>query len=132
MHMSPAYTTYETRQGPFELLVSLDHQSIASSKVYIDDGQSLTPIFAWLEFEVDQNHLRGQKSNHGHHQLFMIDQLLERITLVGGDQIHEHDNVVNFKLNQKSIQGKVSSGSHAWVLDGLSLDINQSWDLSWS
>ena len=45
LHAEPRYTTYETREGPYELLVSLssDESGSAFGWVYIDDGESWPP-----------------------------------------------------------------------------------------
>jgi alpha-glucosidase len=39
----PKYTTKETRQTPYSLLVALDDRGEASGSLYLDDGESLVP-----------------------------------------------------------------------------------------
>ncbi|KAG9311239.1 glycoside hydrolase family 31 protein [Chiua virens] len=43
LHQEPAYTIYETRQGPYSLLVSLNKAGTASGNAYVDDGESYPP-----------------------------------------------------------------------------------------
>ena len=43
LHAKPGYTTTETREGPYELLVSLDKQGRAFGTAYVDDGESVPP-----------------------------------------------------------------------------------------
>lgn len=43
LHASPGYTTTETREGPYELLVVLDDAGHAFGTAYIDDGISDPP-----------------------------------------------------------------------------------------
>ncbi|CAG8480957.1 7019_t:CDS:2 [Paraglomus brasilianum] len=40
----PAYTTTESREQPFELIVALDETGHASGEAYLDDGVSLEPV----------------------------------------------------------------------------------------
>jgi len=39
----PGYTTTETRQNPWAILVALDYDGRASGDLYLDDGESLVP-----------------------------------------------------------------------------------------
>ena len=39
----PGYTTTETKNGPYSLLVALDDKGAAEGPVYLDDGVSLAP-----------------------------------------------------------------------------------------
>jgi alpha-glucosidase len=43
LHAKPAYTTKESRDGPYSLLVSLTKDSHAFGTAYIDDGESFPP-----------------------------------------------------------------------------------------
>ena len=43
LHQEPAYTIYETREGPYSLLVSLNTAGTASGNAYVDDGESYPP-----------------------------------------------------------------------------------------
>lgn len=135
MHLLPAYTTHETQQGPFELLISLDRLGFANAKVYMDDGHSISPIFVWLHLQVKHNKLtiQTQIPNKESSSVFKILQPLQRITLVGLD--FNQPVITNhvFKINQKPVDGHISQfNHHAWVLDGLKLDLNKRWDLAWS
>lgn len=39
----PGYTTYESRQNPWGLLVALSAQGSATGSLYVDDGESISP-----------------------------------------------------------------------------------------
>ena len=43
LHQEPGYTTYETREGPYALLVSLNVAGTAFGTAYVDDGISFPP-----------------------------------------------------------------------------------------
>ncbi|EPX71699.1 alpha-glucosidase Agl1 [Schizosaccharomyces octosporus yFS286] len=54
----PAYTTEETRENPFNLLVALDKQGTARGSLYADDGVSVTPnATLWVDFSAKSNEL---------------------------------------------------------------------------
>ncbi|TFK70865.1 hypothetical protein BDN72DRAFT_896086 [Pluteus cervinus] len=79
LHAQPAYTTTETRQGPFSLLVSLDAQARASGHAYLDDGESYPPgPSRTLAFQSEPGVVKitGNGSFH-------VDQKLAQITVLG-------------------------------------------------
>lgn len=128
MHLVPAYTTYETQKGPFELLVTLDRQETATAKIYVDDGHSYTPESAWLDFEAGNRSLTGRKRKE-----FKINQRLERITLVGVKRSEEGDKSQRFfKLNGRPINPSESKNGTILVFDELELDLNTYWNLTWN
>ncbi|KAJ8094842.1 hypothetical protein PM082_010054 [Marasmius tenuissimus] len=83
MHAKPTYTTEETRQGPFSLLVSLVSNGGAFGSYYLDDGISNPPgASATLSFVASDNQLQIRADGE-----FNIGQPLEEITILG---VSEH------------------------------------------
>ncbi|KAL0579089.1 hypothetical protein V5O48_002931 [Marasmius crinis-equi] len=79
MHANPAYTTEETRQGPFSLLVSLATSGEAFGSFYLDDGISDPPgANTTLSFFASGNQLQIHSEGG-----FNIEQLLQEIAVVG-------------------------------------------------
>ena len=79
LHSEPAYTVEETRQGPFELLVSLSSDGAAFGTAYLDDGLSSPPgPSSNLIFHAADGHLTIKPSGK-----FRITQKLDRITILG-------------------------------------------------
>ncbi|KAF8634099.1 hypothetical protein AX15_001067 [Amanita polypyramis BW_CC] len=79
MHGRPAYTIYETRQGPFALLVSQDSNGHAFGTAYLDDGESYPPgPNRELTIMVSSNaiHINSLGSYH-------VDQQLDDVTVLG-------------------------------------------------
>lgn len=75
----PAYTTVETRAGPYSLLVSQAQDGYAFGTAYIDDGESIPPTPSrTLEFRVSKGQLKivGQGD-------FEVEQALDSVTILG-------------------------------------------------
>jgi len=125
LHSKPAYTTFETRQGPFSLLISQAADGSAFGSAYIDDGESIPPTpNATLTFQATKDsviiHSKGS---------FHIEQKLDTLTILG----------ISSKPNGVSVGGK-SVKSDNWtfaaaqqklVLGDLTLDLNQDSTISW-
>ncbi|KAG9308425.1 glycoside hydrolase family 31 protein [Chiua virens] len=79
LHKEPAYTIYETRQGPYSLLVSLNKQGTALGNAYIDDGESYPPgANRTLNFFASSGELEIQSKGE-----YTIVQKLETISILG-------------------------------------------------
>lgn len=78
MHANPAYTTTETRAGPFALLVSLESTE-AFGTAYLDDGVTNPPSESRLvTFAATAQQL--QITSNGN---FTVEQNLEQVTVLG-------------------------------------------------
>ncbi|KAK7031219.1 hypothetical protein VNI00_013635 [Paramarasmius palmivorus] len=79
LHAKPAYTTEETRQGPFSLLVSLSQSGEAFGSSYLDDGVSNPPgPNTTVSFSVAGNMLLLNPVGE-----FPVEQKLEEIVILG-------------------------------------------------
>ncbi|WBW71383.1 maltose alpha-glucosidase Agl1 [Schizosaccharomyces osmophilus] len=91
----PAYTTEETRENPFNLLVALDKQGTAYGNVYADDGVSLTPnATLWVDFSAESNKLSSASFG-----TYNVHVPLANVTILGVSsspkQIQFNNNSVN-------------------------------------
>ncbi|KIJ28877.1 glycoside hydrolase family 31 protein [Sphaerobolus stellatus SS14] len=86
LHAQPAYTIEETRAGPFEILVSLDHTGAAWGDAYLDDGISFPPGPNARLILTSTPAAKGAKGGSVHitkSGAFKIAQGLERVTVLG-------------------------------------------------
>ncbi|KAG5651452.1 hypothetical protein H0H81_008610 [Sphagnurus paluster] len=122
LHAKPGYTTAESRQGPFSLLVSQDSNGLASGSAYIDDGISYPPgPSRTLTFEI-----KNGKALIAGHGLFHIQQRLSDITLLGVAK----PTIVSH--NGKKIEGwKYLSGQQKLLVRDLNIDLNGPFTLEW-
>ncbi|KAF9067849.1 glycosyl hydrolases family 31-domain-containing protein [Rhodocollybia butyracea] len=92
LHAEPGYTTTETRNGPFALLVSLDSSQNAFGSAYIDDGITNPPVESrTLTFVAKPNRLEINSNGN-----FTVAQKLQQITILG----------VTEKPSEVSVAGK--------------------------
>ncbi|KAF5391185.1 hypothetical protein D9757_003120 [Collybiopsis confluens] len=118
MHAKPAYTTTESRAGPFSLLVSLESHSNAFGTAYLDDGLSNPPAESRnVIFSATANELKISSCGN-----FIVGQKLEALTILG----------VTNKPSKVSAGGKNLQSSN-WgylpdvqelVISGVSVDLN--------
>ncbi|KAG2343401.1 glycoside hydrolase family 31 protein [Suillus weaverae] len=79
LHQEPGYTIYETREGPYSLLVSLNAAGTAFGTAYVDDGISFPPgPSRSLTFEAAEGTLKIASKGE-----YAILQKLETITVLG-------------------------------------------------
>ncbi|KAG1730127.1 glycosyl hydrolases family 31-domain-containing protein [Suillus paluster] len=79
LHQEPGYTIYETREGPYALLVSLNAAGTAFGNAYVDDGISFPPgPSRSLTFQVAEGTLEIESKGE-----YAIQQQLETITVLG-------------------------------------------------
>ena len=123
MHARPAYTIYETRQGPFALLVSQDTKNHAFGTAYLDDGESyppgpsreLTITSAAGEVRIE---VRGT---------FYVEQKLDEVTVLGVSTRPR-----SLWVNGKGVKSwDYSAQQYKLVARGLGVDLNQLALLKW-
>lgn len=123
MHQEPAYTIYETREGPYSLLVSLNEAGTAWGDAYIDDGESYPPgPNCTLNFFASEGKLDIQNKGE-----YSIGQKLETITVLGIQQ------PTTVALNGEKIEGWTYDGANEeLIVPSLSVDLNAAQTkLSW-
>jgi alpha-glucosidase len=125
LHQNPAYTIFETRQGPYSLLVSLNKAGQASGDAFVDDGESYPPgPSRRLRFEASKGEVKIASVNG----TFAIAQKLDTITVLG----------VGSKPKKVSFGGKTvgnwtyGAATEELVASGLGGDLNKGGVLSWS
>ena len=123
LHQEPAYTIYETRQGPYELLVSLSAAGGAFGTAYVDDGESYPPGDSrTLKFVASPGQVQIQSEGE-----YSIEQKLETITVLGVAQ----------KPSKVSIQGQTVANftylaaTEELVLENLGLGLNEWTTVNW-
>ncbi|KAG9311232.1 glycoside hydrolase family 31 protein [Chiua virens] len=124
LHQQPAYTIYETRQGPYSLLASLNAVGTASGNAYVDDGESYPPgPNRTLNFYASNGELEIQSQGD-----YVIDQKIETITVLGVAQ--QPTTVI---LDSEEIQGwTYEAVKEELVISDLSLELNDAQTtLSW-
>ena len=123
MHAKPAYTIYETRKGPFALLVSQDSRNRAFGTAYLDDGDSYPPgPNRELTIMASAGEVRIKSRGSFH-----VDQGLDEATVLG----------IPARPRSVSVNG---NGVRSWeyfarqnklVVRGLGVDLNQLVVLRW-
>lgn len=125
LHSKPAYTTEETRQGPYSLLVSQTSQGLAHGTAYIDDGITYPPgpsrVLSFVSTKQGVS-ITGEGA-------LQVGPKLEDITVLG----------VGSKPTSVWVNGRHAS-TDMWtyvprqeklVALGLNASLNQAWLLSW-
>ncbi|KAH7923368.1 glycoside hydrolase family 31 protein [Leucogyrophana mollusca] len=122
LHQEPAYTIYETRQGPYSLLVSLSASGDAFGTAYVDDGISYPPgPSRSLTFQAGRGTLKIQSEG-----AYQIEQKLETVTVLGIQ-----------KPTQVTLGGQVISGwsyrgaQEELILSNVTIDLNGCSTLEW-
>ncbi|KAF5391079.1 hypothetical protein D9757_003119 [Collybiopsis confluens] len=118
MHAQPAYTTTETRGGPFSLLVSLESHSNAFGTAYLDDGLSNPPAESrTVTFSSTANELKI--SSRG---TFTVDQKLEELTILGVSKKPSKVSVGGKNLQKSSWE--YGTDVQELAISGVSVDLN--------
>ena len=123
LHQEPAYTIYETREGPYSLLVSLNAAGTALGDAYVDDGDSDPPgPNRILNFSAGECSLVIESKGE-----YWIDPKLETITLLGVQQ------PTTVMLNSETIEGWTYDGANEeLIVSNVCIDLNDAWTkLSW-
>lgn len=123
MHQEPAYTIYETREGPYSLLVSLNKAGTAWGNAYVDDGESYPPgANRTLNFFASDGELDIESRGE-----YSIRQKLETITILGVQQ------PMAVTLNNETIEGwTYNDANEELIVSNLSTELNAAQTrLSW-
>ncbi|CAH7689820.1 glycosyl hydrolases family 31-domain-containing protein [Phakopsora pachyrhizi] len=119
-HSQPGYTTFETRNSPYDIVVSPNIVKRVETEFYVDDGITPQANFAHLKIKLFV-------------APFHISQPLSKITILGNTTIYEaklNGNPVNQTIKQ--IYGPISKTIVAWEIDELMIDLNLDWKFEWS
>ena len=123
MHARPAYTIYETRQGPFSLLVSQDNENHAFGTAYLDDGESYPPGQS-RELTITSTAGEVRIETRG---TFHVEQRLDEVTVLG---VSTRPRSVS--MNGKGVQNwDYSLRQYKLVARGLEIDLNHLALLRW-
>ena len=123
MHARPAYTIYETRQGPFALLVSQDTKNHAFGTAYLDDGESYPPGTS-RELTITSTVGEVRIKTRG---TFHVEQHLDEVTVLGVSTLPR-----SVWVNGKGVQSwDYSPRQYKLIVRGLGVDLNQLALLRW-
>jgi len=124
LHAEPGYTTTETREGPYALLVSQASDGYASGWSYIDDGESYPPTHSTtltITASAGQILVTGTGS-------YDVQQQLTNVTVLGATPSPSWLSVQGHNINSgweyDSSVGKLSMGD-------LALDLNSDITITW-
>ncbi|KAH7890254.1 glycoside hydrolase family 31 protein [Phlebopus sp. FC_14] len=125
LYLEPGYTTYETRQGPFSLLVSLSKAGTAFGDAYIDDGISDPPgPNRTLTFQASNGMLEIKSTGE-----YAVQQKLERIMVLGVQGRPEEVTLEGGKV----VEGwTYDAGNEELVVANVSVELNGETKLSWA
>lgn len=124
LHSQPAYTTYETRQGPFSLLVSQAADGYATGSAYLDDGESLPPTpSTTVDFVASTGRLEIRSKGSFH-----VNQTVESITILGA--LEPTKGV--FVGQREAKNWTYAGGLEELVVSQLAISLNADTVLSWS
>lgn len=125
LHSTPSYTTEETRNKPYSLLVSLSAATnSASGSAIIDDGISLSKASLDVAFTASKGQVKGSVSNSS----YRSEQPLSAVTVLG----------VAAKPGQVKVGGRAvtgwtyESGLQRLNVTGLTLALHQAWQITWA
>ncbi|KAF8344954.1 glycoside hydrolase family 31 protein [Amanita rubescens] len=123
MHARPAYTIYETLQGPFALLVSQDTKNHAFGAAYLDDGESYPPGPS-RELTITSTAGEVRIEARG---AFHVEQQLDEVTVLGVSARPR-----SLWVNGKGVQSwDYSAQKYKLVARGLGADLNRLVLLRW-
>jgi len=128
----PSYTTYESRQNPFSLIVPFESSTgTANGTLYIDDGDSLHVLesgsYTAIEYRASLNAKGGSLSssftNNGYSQI--NEQILDTIYLLGVECCAS-----SVTVNGKSVTFAYVNGN--LQLDNLNFSLGQNLFVVWN
>ncbi|KAF9067846.1 glycosyl hydrolases family 31-domain-containing protein [Rhodocollybia butyracea] len=128
LHAEPGYTTAETRNGPFALLVSLDSNQNAFGSAYLDDGMTNPPAESRiLTFVVDGNRKQVEIKSDGE---FVVSQKLQRITILG--VVQEPREVFVGMASVDTSSWEFNLEVQELVVSDVSIDLNGAQIVTWA
>ncbi|KIL65252.1 glycoside hydrolase family 31 protein [Amanita muscaria Koide BX008] len=123
LYAKPAYTIYETQQGPFALVVTQASDGSSFGTAYLDDGESYPPGPSrelTITASVGEVSIKGEGT-------FQIEQNLEEATILGVSTPPE-----SVSLNGKAVGGwEYFEQQKRLVVSGLATDLNSPVLLQW-
>lgn len=117
----PSYTTTESREGDWGLIVALDKDSKASGDLYVDDGESIKSKSTRIDFSVESGCLKASSKGD-----YPIEQPLTKITILG---VSDEPNHVT--LNNDKVDSKFDSKSNTLEISFKSSDWSKGFKLNW-
>lgn len=125
LHSTPSYTTEETRNKPYALLVALSEATgTATGTAIIDDGISLSTSSLDVAFTASKSSLKGSVSTSSYNP----KQPLSNITVLG---ISSKPNAI--KLGGKDIKvWTYESRLQRLNVTGLDILLHQPWQITWA
>jgi len=125
-YSKPAYTTYETAQSPYRLIVSLDDNGEAAGEVYYDDGET-----QWTKnapgstsvFYVSKGKLSAEITSGK----YKFAQKLSEVVILGVPSKPSHALV-----GDDSVDISYSAMTKSLNVTSLSIDLNHPFTLSWA
>lgn len=119
----PSYTTTESRQNPYGVVVALDKNGAASGSVYLDDGVSNTPNATSTVKYVAMNGTLSATRNG----TYNVMPSLANVTVLG-----VASNVSMVTFNGKSVQSYTYNATNGELaITGLNATMNGNWNLKW-
>lgn len=124
LHAEPAYTTYETRQGPFSLLVSQAADGYAMGSAYLDDGESVPPTpSTTVDFVASEGGLEIKSKGNYH-----VNQTVESVTVLGAKRPTK-----GVLVGGKTVTNwNYTDGLEELVISGLEVSLNEDSTVTWS
>jgi alpha-glucosidase len=127
----PGYTTTESRNNPWGLIVALGEAGDAYGSLYIDDGESLEPLETLnIEFSAQNGTLRAEVKGN-----YVDNNALGNVTVMGvfagvGSVRFNNQTIDNDKVQYSQETGVlVMMGLNDLTIEGT---WKNSWTLSWS
>ncbi|TFK48006.1 hypothetical protein OE88DRAFT_1665015 [Heliocybe sulcata] len=125
LHAEPAYTIEETRQGPYELLISVATDGSAFGTAYIDDGVSSPPgPNTTVTFSVSSGKLDIKSEG-----AYEVGSKVTNVTVLG---VQEPKEVTVQGQSVASEQWQYTAGLERLVVNGLSLSLNEAAVVTWN
>ncbi|KAL5495907.1 hypothetical protein ACEPAI_1371 [Sanghuangporus weigelae] len=132
LHSQPAYTTTETRAGPFGLLVTLPSSENASAfgSAYIDDGVSFPPgPNTTLVFQASPGRLTSEPATGS---AFNITSKLAQVTVLGVPKQPSNVTLQGTSLANESWTFDASKGELVIAGDSVEVDLNGRVSFEWA
>lgn len=122
-HAEPKYTTEESAEGPYGLLVNLNDEGKAEGDFYLDDGHTMDADYTDLSVSVASGALKSSASGK-----YDIPQKLASVLLLGVES--KPDSV---KLDGDAVKAFKYDGSKQMLNVTLSgADLNKEFSLTWA
>ncbi|RPD82758.1 hypothetical protein L226DRAFT_450295 [Lentinus tigrinus ALCF2SS1-7] len=127
LHAEPAYTTAETRAGPYALLVTQDASGYAFGTAYVDDGESVPPTpHTTITFQAQKGQLAIGATGD-----FTVEQKLDTVTVLGvGADKPGSVQVDGQDVDESSWE--FDAGLERLIVKRLGVDLSKGASLTWA